>query len=121
MGRPPEDDIAPAIGAASRTMIAAMMARIHDRGFDGMTPAFASIIPLLDAEGARPTVLAQRAGITKQAISQLVRELESRGYVEQVADPDDTRAKIIRLTSQGVALRRACFEVRREFQRIGVA
>lgn len=116
-----DEDIAPAIGAAGRLLIAAMMSRIGARGFDGMTPAFASVIPLLDAEGIRPTLLAQRAGISKQAISQLVRELENRGYVEQIPDENDTRAKIIRLTSRGVALRKACFEVRKELQALGTA
>jgi DNA-binding MarR family transcriptional regulator len=115
-----EDDIAPAIGAASRSMIAAMMAGVAARGFDDMTPAFASLIPLLDANGARPTVLAQRAGITKQAISQLVRELETRNYVEQVPDPTDTRAKIVRLTKRGVALRAACAQVRKDLQTVAV-
>ena len=109
-------DVAPAIGAASRAVIAAMMTRLAARGFDGMTPAFAGLIPLLDASGARPTVLAQKSGVTKQAMSQLVRELETRGYVEQVPDPTDTRAKIVRLTKRGVALREACLLARRELQ-----
>lgn len=110
------DDIAPIIGAASRSMIAAMMARLLARGFDGMTPAFAGLIPLLDANGARPSVLAQRSGVTKQAMSQLIHELETRGYVEQVPDPADTRAKIVRLSKRGVALRQACFLARKEIQ-----
>jgi DNA-binding MarR family transcriptional regulator len=110
------DDIAPIIGAASRGMIAAMMARLLTRGFDGMTPAFAGLIPLLDANGARPSALAQRSGVTKQAMSQLIHELETRGYVEQVPDPADTRAKIVRLSKRGVALRQACFLARKEIQ-----
>jgi DNA-binding MarR family transcriptional regulator len=114
--RPPAADFAPALGAAQRALIGAMMARLTARGFDGMTPAFASLIPLLDATGARSTALAQRAGVTKQAMSQLVRELEKRGYVEQVADPTDTRAKLVRLTTRGVALRQACLEARGELQ-----
>ncbi len=93
-----------------------MMLRLTARGFDGLTPAFAGLIPLLDADGARPTVLAQRANVTKQAISQLVRELETRGYTEQLPDPTDTRAKIVRLTKRGVALRAACVQVRGEIQ-----
>jgi DNA-binding MarR family transcriptional regulator len=105
-------DIAPVIGAASRTLIAAMMGKVAGCGFRDMTPAFASLIPLLDGDGERPSVLARRAGITKQAISQLVRELEARGYVEQVADPADTRAKLVRLTRRGVALRATCSEIR---------
>lgn len=120
-GEAVDDDIAPAIGAASRNMIAAMMAKVAGCGFEGMTPAFASLMPLLDATGARPSALAQRAGITKQAISQLVQELEKRGYVEQIPDPTDTRAKIVRLTARGVALRAACFEARKDLQAVGVA
>ena len=98
-----------------------MMAKVASRGFNGMTPAFASLMPLLDATGARPSTLAQRAGITKQAMSQLVRKLEARGYVEQVPDSTDTRAKIVRLTKRGVALHAACAEVRLELQSIALA
>lgn len=102
-------------------MSGTMMAKVASRGFNGMTPAFASLMPLLDATGARPSTLAQRAGITKQAMSQLVRKLEARGYVEQVPDSTDTRAKIVRLTKRGVALHAACAEVRLELQSIALA
>ena len=121
LGPAPPTDFAPALGGAQRALIGAMMMRLTARGFDGMTPAFASLIPLLDAAGARPTLLAQRSGVTKQAMSQLIRELEKRGYVEQVADPTDTRAKLVRLTERGVALRQGCLEVRAELQRLAAA
>lgn len=107
-------EIAPAIVGASRALVAALMARVAARGFDGMTPAFAALIPLLDARGARPSALAQQAGVSKQAMSQLVREIETRGYIEQVPDPTDTRAKIVRLNKRGVALREACVVARQE-------
>jgi DNA-binding MarR family transcriptional regulator len=81
----------------------------------------ASVLLGLDATGARSTTLAQRAGITKQAISQLVRELEVRGYVEQVPDSTDTRAKIVRLTRRGVALHAASAKVRLELQSVAIA
>lgn len=114
MLKPSPADIAPALGTASRGLIGALLAKLASKGFRDMTPSFASLIPLLDARGARPTVLAQRAGITKQAISQLVRELQARGYVEQVPDPTDTRAKIVRLTRRGVTLRSTCQAMRQE-------
>ncbi|WP_144160565.1 MarR family winged helix-turn-helix transcriptional regulator [Paraburkholderia sp. BCC1885] len=116
-----DDSFAPALAAASRALIAAMMAKVASCGFSDMTPAFASLMPLLDATGARPTTLAQRAGITKQAISQLVRELEARGYVEQVPDSTDTRAKIVRLTKRGVAIQAACAKVKHELQSMAIA
>jgi DNA-binding MarR family transcriptional regulator len=115
-----DDSFAPALGAASRALTATMMAKVASCGFSDMTPAFASLMPLLDATGARPTTLAQRAGITKQAISQLVRELEARGYVEQVPDSTDTRAKIVRLTKRGVAIRATCAEVKHELQSVAI-
>jgi len=116
-----EDNFAPALAAAGRALIAAMMAKVARRGFTDVTPAFSSLMPLLDATGARPSTLAQRAGITKQAMSQLVRELETRGYVEQVPDSTDTRAKIVRLTKRGVALHAAAAEVRLELQSVALA
>ena len=119
--REKEESFAPALSAASRAMTATMMAKVASYGFNDVTPAFSSLMPLLDATGARPTTLAQRAGITKQAISQLVRELEVRGYVEQVPDSTDTRAKIVRLTKRGVALHAASAEVRLELQSVAVA
>jgi DNA-binding MarR family transcriptional regulator len=110
------EDFAPALGAASRALIAAMMAKVAGCGFKDMTPAFSTLMPLLDPAGAgtRAQELARRSGVTKQAMSQLIRELQSRGYVEQVGDPTDTRAKLVRLTKRGMALRATCQTVRGE-------
>ncbi len=108
--------IAPALMQAARSQLGAMIARLDARGFKGLTPAFAAVIPLLDAAGMRSAALAERAGVTKQAISQLVKLLEKRKYVEQVRDPSDRRAKVVRLSKRGVALRKACAEVIRELQ-----
>ena len=116
-----EDNFAPALAAAGRALTATMMAKLASCGFTDVTPAFSSLMPLLDATGARPSTLAQRAGITKQAISQLVRELETRGYVEQIPDATDTRAKIVRLTKRGLALHAASAEVRLELQSVALA
>jgi DNA-binding MarR family transcriptional regulator len=110
-------DIAPLIMRVYRVQLATMVARLAARGFEDFTPAFATVMPLLDATGMRSTVLAQQTGVTKQAMSQLIRLLEERDYVEQVPDATDTRAKVIRLTKRGVAIRKACVEVREEFNK----
>ena len=49
----------------------------------------------------RPTELAARAQMTKQMVGYLLDALETRGYVERVADPRDGRAKLVRLTAAG--------------------
>jgi len=51
--------------------------------------------------GSRLTDLAERAHMTKQSVGEVATDLEQRGYVERVPDPNDGRAKIIRLTERG--------------------
>lgn len=52
-------------------------------------------------QGTRLGSLVQMAGVTKQAISQQVSHLEAHGYVLVETDPDDSRAKQVRLTDKG--------------------
>lgn len=64
-------------------------------------PAHTRLFPLIRFEGVRATVLAEQLGVTKQAITPLVQDLVSWGVVEQVPDPDDGRARLVRWTDDG--------------------
>jgi DNA-binding MarR family transcriptional regulator len=75
--------------------------RLADEGYEGIRYVHGAVFRFVDADGSRLTTLAERSGLTKQAVGELVNELEERGYVERVTDPDDRRAKIIRLTARG--------------------
>ena len=57
----------------------------------------------LPTEGARLTVLAQRAGMTKQAMAALVTQCEAWGMVQREDDPRDARARRIVFTPGGLA------------------
>jgi DNA-binding MarR family transcriptional regulator len=57
----------------------------------------------IQPDGSRLTYLAERANMTKQSVGEVTTELERLGYVERVPDPNDGRAKIIRLTERGRA------------------
>jgi len=59
------------------------------------------ILPHVDSAGTRLTALGDRAGITKQAAGQTVRDLERLGYVIRAPDPSDGRASLISLTRRG--------------------
>jgi DNA-binding MarR family transcriptional regulator len=83
-----------------------MSAQLAKRGHDGLTGAQASAIAQLDPLGTRASVVAERMGISKQAVSQFIDELERMGYVERVADPLDARAKLVRCTRKGARYRR---------------
>jgi DNA-binding MarR family transcriptional regulator len=74
------------------------------RGYLHLQNSFGTVITHLPLEGARLTDLAESAGVTKQAMGQLVDELEKLGYLERVADPTDGRAKMVRFTKKGVQL-----------------
>ena len=78
-------------------------ATLRGRGHAGLQPSHQSVFASLGRAGTRLTDLAERAGTTKQAMGQLVDDLERQGYVERVPDPDDGRAKIVRLTRQGAS------------------
>lgn len=75
--------------------------RLSEEGFDGIRYWHGSVFRFIDTEGSRLTALAERSGLTKQAIGEVIGELERHGYVERTVDPDDRRAKIIRLTERG--------------------
>jgi len=71
-------------------------------GFGDITRAQIRLLAGIDDdEGTRLVVLAERARIAKQTATALVDRLAAAGYVRRVADPDDGRARLVRLTARG--------------------
>ena len=64
-------------------------------------PSHMSLFPHLSLEGSRITQLAEAMQISKQAVGQLVEELEQVGIVCRVPDPSDGRAKLVQFTASG--------------------
>ncbi len=52
-------------------------------------------------EGCAPSLLAERAGITRASVSVMIRNLEAEGLVFLVSDEEDRRTKCVRLTEKG--------------------
>lgn len=76
--------------------------RLHDAGYGDIRPAHGCVFGFIErGGGVRLTALADRSGLTKQAVGEAVADLERLGYVERVPDPGDGRAKIIRLSERG--------------------
>jgi DNA-binding MarR family transcriptional regulator len=97
----------PLIGALLRVPWEAvqrhMLERLHERGFDDFDPAYLPVVRYPGPQGARPSELAARLQISKQALNYLLGELERLDYLERRPDPDDRRAKRIALTRRGTA------------------
>jgi DNA-binding MarR family transcriptional regulator len=78
-----------------------VIARLADRGHGAVRPAHGAVFQYLDDTGTTVSQLAERAQMTKQAMAELVRHLETHGYVVRVPDPADRRAKLVLPTARG--------------------
>jgi DNA-binding MarR family transcriptional regulator len=78
-----------------------MLERLHEHGFDDLDAAHLNVFQYPGPQGARPTELASRLRISKQALNYLLGELERLGYLERRPDPDDQRSKRVALTPRG--------------------
>jgi DNA-binding MarR family transcriptional regulator len=74
----------------------------------------------LDLQGTRLTDLAQKAGMSKQAMGDLVDQSEAWGLVTREADPRDARARLVRFTPTGLlwlqAFKEAVAQAESEFR-----
>jgi DNA-binding MarR family transcriptional regulator len=80
-----------------------MLERLHERGFDDFDAAYLNVFQYPGPQGARPSALAARLRMTKQAVNHLLGQLERLGYLERRPDPDDLRSKRVALTRRGKA------------------
>ncbi len=111
-----EPGLGPLIQEAYRSADHAISDRLRRRGFD-VTRAHSAVLANIDIQtGTRATVLAERASVTKQAIGQVIDDLEQKGLVKRTVDPDDHRARLIRLTTRGRRVIAAAQEVIQEIE-----
>src|SRR4051794_10862566 len=101
---------------AHRAFSAGAVDKLRARGYAGLGLAHIALLPHLDEDGTRVTVLAERAGMTKQGMGQLVSDLERQGFLERMADPDDGRAQLVRFTPAGDELLSDAVAVTRELE-----
>ncbi len=72
-------------------------------GHDWFTGAPSAVMAYIPKGGARQSAIVEKMGLTKQAVQQLLVELEKMDVIERVADPEDRRGRIVRLTKKGMA------------------
>jgi DNA-binding MarR family transcriptional regulator len=86
-------------------------------GFDGLSIPHVAALQYPGPDGVRPGTLAERAGMSKQAMNQLLRSLEKFGYVVRADVPEDGSARVVRYTKRGRAVDSKMIEVLRDIER----
>ena len=79
-----------------------MLRRLHENGCADFDAAYLPVFGYPGPQGARPSELAARLGISKQALNYLLGNLERAGYLERRPHPDDSRSRRIVLTARGL-------------------
>ncbi len=101
---PPPPSVVALLRMAWEDAITEVHDSLVDAGFEDIRPAYRIVLRDVLTAGLRPTELAARIGLSKQAANDLLREFEANGYITLVPDPEDGRAKRIQATARGTAL-----------------
>jgi DNA-binding MarR family transcriptional regulator len=80
-----------------------MLERLHEARFTDFEAAHLNVFQYPGPQGMRPSELAARLRMSKQALNYLLGQLEGLGYLERQADPSDLRSKRIVLTKRGTS------------------
>lgn len=97
---------------ATRAYSERALTLLHEKGFNDISLFHTALIANLDIEGTQITVIAEKAGMTKQAMGQLATELETKGYVLKSRDPNDKRAFRVTFTDKGKDALTAAYQVK---------
>ena len=94
----------------------AFITAMQAAGHEWYGRAQSNITAFLGPEGTRQRDLVERSGLTKQAVQQLVDDLEAAGVVVRSPDPADRRAKVIHYTAKGKAALRDGARIKRQIE-----
>jgi DNA-binding MarR family transcriptional regulator len=125
MSRPRAVDPTADVGLLALAVASGVTDRIaeelREAGYADVRDSHGFVVQGLLAGDTTVTQLAARLGVSAQAVSKTVTELERAGYVRRGRDPDDARARPLRLTARGEAMvdasRRARLASARDLQR----
>jgi DNA-binding MarR family transcriptional regulator len=74
--------------------------RLREHGFGDLNQALLNVMVYPHPDGVRPTDLAERTNMTRQATNYLLGQLESLGYIERRAQKGSNR-RLVFLTKRG--------------------
>lgn len=109
------------IGALLRVPAQAIQRRLikglNAAGFVELSLPHMAVLQFPGPDGVRPGTLAERAGMSKQAMNRLLGSLEDSGYLVRSDAPDEGRARVIRFTKRGHAAYAKIHDILRDIER----
>ncbi len=93
-----------------------LIGELNAAGFEELRVPHMAVLQFPGPDGVRPGTLAERAGMSKQAMNQLLRSLEGLGYITRSNAQDEGRARIVRLTRRGRAAYSKIHDILRDIE-----
>jgi DNA-binding MarR family transcriptional regulator len=114
-----QENVGYLLAKASQRWNELLYERFRREGFKEVRPSYGSIIlPLFEEDGLRMGELAERARLSKQTMTTMIRLVERDGLVQRQRDPEDRRAFRIYLTARARSFRPVAESVLRELDEL---
>ncbi|WP_416416338.1 MarR family winged helix-turn-helix transcriptional regulator [Paenarthrobacter aromaticivorans] len=117
MKNPPEVPMALLANRVFKVCEADFFEALGGAGYSDIRMRHTALFEALDDGGTRGSVLAERLGMTQQAMTQLLDDTEAAGYITRIPDATDRRARIVLLTEQGRAAVDLCYALLERIER----
>ena len=112
-----QDNIGRLFQRAARAYSELALEKFKKYGYDDLSLFHTALISNLDVEGSQiSTAIAERAGVSKQAMGQLAKELEAKGLIQRVPDPSDKRAVLLKFTEDGIKFLEVAYQIKLEIE-----
>lgn len=111
-----QENIGRLLQRAARLYSDQALLKLEASGHEGLSLFHTTLISHLDIEGTQISVLAERAGMSKQAMGQIAKELEERGYLLRLGDPIDKRAVLLKFTEAGYGFLEDAYQVKLQIE-----
>jgi DNA-binding MarR family transcriptional regulator len=84
---------------------------LNAAGYTDLRLPHIAVLSYPGPDGRRPGELAEQAGMSKQAMNQLLQSLEQLGYLRRSPDTADGRARVVNFTERGQAAWDKVYEI----------
>jgi len=110
------DDFLPYRLSVAANRVSRMFARRFGEAFDLSIPEWRVLVILGRVGSASPSAVGEMASMDKVKVSRAAASLVARGLLRQTQDPDDGRARILRLTRKGSTTYHGAVPLAREME-----